>query len=185
MPSGKLLSWQKAGDGNSTWLSPSSHSCKVFLDHPTSGRRISRRREWVADAFHCRQGRDALLLTERAFPLIRRHRSNASALTFHPLPRRELFAEFLSHATDRVILCLTANNTESVTAMRIEKLSSDAMCSPSPRGRGPGVRADVISDFRVIQRRSLVQTKAPSFWTPEDCFLNFPSPPRSFLPSLP
>ena len=33
----------------------------------------------------------------------------------------------LSHAIDPVILCLTANNTESVAAMKIELLSSDAM----------------------------------------------------------
>src|ERR1035437_600421 len=69
MPSGKLSTWQKAGDGNSTSISTSSHSHKVFHNSPTPGRRISCRFDWVADVFSGRQGRDALLLTERAFPI--------------------------------------------------------------------------------------------------------------------
>jgi hypothetical protein len=69
MPSGKLSTWRKARDGNSTSLSASSLSRKAFQNSPTSGRRISRRLERIADAFDSRQGRDALLLTERAFPI--------------------------------------------------------------------------------------------------------------------
>jgi hypothetical protein len=44
-----------------------------------------------------------------------------SALTPALSPRRGgMVRRVLSHAIDRVILCLTANNTESVTAMKIE-----------------------------------------------------------------
>ena|GEM_PF-5932042 len=65
--------------------------------------------------------------------------SDTSALTPVLSPRRGgIVRRVLSHAMGWVILCLTANDTESATAMRIEKLSSDVKYSPSPRGRGPG-----------------------------------------------
>ena len=63
---GKLSTWQKAGDGNSTSLSPFSHSRKAFQNRPTSGQRSSRRFERVADFLMVAKD-DALLFTERAF----------------------------------------------------------------------------------------------------------------------
>jgi protein required for attachment to host cells len=71
------------------------------------------------------------------------NKATKSVMTFALIPalsprRGGNVRRVLSHAIGWVILRLTAKDTESVTAMRIEKLSSNVRCSPSPRGRGPG-----------------------------------------------
>ena len=56
-----------------------------------------------------------------------------SALTPALSPRRgRIIRRVLSHVMFWVAIRLTANDTESVTATRIEKLSSDVRYSPSP-----------------------------------------------------
>ncbi len=70
------------------------------------------------------------------------------ALTPALSPRRgRIIRRVLIHAIVCVILCLTANDTMSVTAMRIEKLPSTVTMPTLSPGERAGVRADVIPDF--------------------------------------
>jgi hypothetical protein len=68
--------------------------------------------------------------------------TSALALALSP-KRGRIVRRVLSHAIDRVILCLTANDTESATAIRIKKLSSTAIMLTLSPGERAGVRASV------------------------------------------
>ena len=67
-----------------------------------------------------------------------------SALTPALSPRRGgIVRRALSHVTGRVVVRLTANDTKSVMAMRIEKFSSAVKVLTLSPGERAGVRASV------------------------------------------
>ena len=67
-----------------------------------------------------------------------------SALTPALSPRRgRITRRVLNHALYRVVVRLTANDTESVTAMRIEKWSGNVTVRSLSPGERAGVRASV------------------------------------------
>jgi hypothetical protein len=71
-----------------------------------------------------------------------------SALTPALSPRRgRIIHRVLSHAMCRVVVRLTANCRESVTAMRIEKLSDNVTVRPLSPGERAGVRASENAHF--------------------------------------
>jgi len=57
--------------------------------------------------------------------------------------RGRIIRRVLSHAMCRVVVRLTANDTESVMAMRIEKLSGNVTVRSLSPGERAGVRASV------------------------------------------
>ena len=92
--------------------------------------------------FSLPHGRDALLLTERAFPF-------------------------------------------SLSAGQFVRPPGSAGVPPASREPKTGTRRRDASAPRNCARVNRNGHYAPSFEAPADCFPHFPSPPRSFLPSLP